>query len=467
MTALVGHYVKRRIGIGRVQRISASSVRHDVSPKAIPTAVRRFFLLFAFTIPFEPIELISGILSPARISGVLFFVSCLFFCPRKCFSRAPRAMWWFLGFVVVYMFNVMALDAIVDELLLSLTTLTQLIVLLLTSSALLEDKKLAREVLLIFAIATIALAFGVMLELPGFSGGFVTREMEGGVRATPLGYSANDLGAIATLGIVTLIGLGLNIHIRSSWIRLILVASTLPLMVLLIDSGSRSGVVALVMGVSFLLLPLGRANKKRSFAVAIAAAALIGGAFIVVNDPLLSARWTVTIEKGDMAGRQDLFPLAGEMIAERPIFGWGLIESRYELARRNYRPQGDRDSHNLLLYLLVTFGVCGTFPFMTGVWLCLRSAWVGRAGDLGLLPLSLLISVLTTNMANTWLYKKPMWLILALALAAAHHVGPRRQLNEPPRSKLRSIRSNRSNNQTKRHQSTLHRSNSYAVYETR
>ena len=43
--------------------------------------------------------------------------------------------------------------------------------------------------------------------------------------------------------------------------------------------------------------------------------------------------------------------------------------------------------------------------------------WKARKGSLGILPLALLSTMLTVNMANTWLLQKSMWLILALALA--------------------------------------------------
>ena len=397
--------------------VFSSRVRHLPGlRKSIPTVVRWCFLLFVFMIPFETIELISGALSPAKVSGVLFFASCMFF-PRKCFPPVPRATWWFLGFVAVYALNVVvASGGSSGGFLSSLLTLTQLTILLWIASGLLKEEQLARSVLLTFSIATAFLAFGVILELPGFSAGFQTRELQGGVRSTPLGYSPNDLGGVAALAAVILIGLELDKRIRSSWSRLMLAALTLPLFVLLIRSGSRTGVLAFACGVSPFLLSLGRSNHRRMIAIAAAVAALVAGGYMVASDPLLSARWTVTFETGDMAGRENLFGSASEMIAEQPILGWGPIKGPNELGRRHGR-LGEADPHNLLLHLLLIFGASGTFPFLVGLWLCIRSAWNGRAGNLGLLPLALLITMLVVNMANVWLYRKSMWLVLALALA--------------------------------------------------
>jgi O-antigen ligase len=77
------------------------------------------------------------------------------------------------------------------------------------------------------------------------------------------------------------------------------------------------------------------------------------------------------------------------------------------------------DAHNLFLSMLMEVGVVGTIPFLVGLWLCFRAAWIARRGDLGLMPLALLVAVLTVNMGIPALLWKPFWLIMGLTLAAA------------------------------------------------
>src|SRR5262245_53832012 len=67
----------------------------------IPKVIRLFFLFFIATVPFEPIDLMSGSLSPAKISGLLFFASC-FLSPKRCFAHPHRALWWLLGYIIVF-----------------------------------------------------------------------------------------------------------------------------------------------------------------------------------------------------------------------------------------------------------------------------------------------------------------------------------------------------------------------------
>src|SRR5437762_7798262 len=81
-------------------------VIYIVRARTSPNIVRWAFLLFVFTIPFEPvdIEVIFGASSLARIAGLLFFSTCLFYS-KVCFRRPPQALWWFTGYISVYVLS--------------------------------------------------------------------------------------------------------------------------------------------------------------------------------------------------------------------------------------------------------------------------------------------------------------------------------------------------------------------------
>jgi len=57
-------------------------------------------------------------------------------------------------------------------------------------------------------------------------------------------------------------------------------------------------------------------------------------------------------------------------------------------------------------------------PFVIGLALCVACAWKARAGTFGNLPFALLMTTLSANLTQTYLTRKPQWLILALAVAA-------------------------------------------------
>src|SRR5262245_45711968 len=79
-----------------------------VPATSVPFAVRIFFLFFIFTLPYEAIDLgsLTGAVSLARISGLLFFACYFFyhnpFFGRVSFPRIPGAMWWFVGYFAIF-----------------------------------------------------------------------------------------------------------------------------------------------------------------------------------------------------------------------------------------------------------------------------------------------------------------------------------------------------------------------------
>jgi hypothetical protein len=72
-----------------------------------------------------------------------------------------------------------------------------------------------------------------------------------------------------------------------------------------------------------------------------------------------------------------------------------------------------------MFHLLLEVGLLGAVPFFVGLWLCLTGAWKARAGKYGNLPFALLAMTLSANLTHTYLGRKPQWLILAFAVAAA------------------------------------------------
>jgi O-antigen ligase len=129
-----------------------------------------------------------------------------------------------------------------------------------------------------------------------------------------------------------------------------------------------------------------------------------------------------------MAGRETLFPVLVEMFSEKPLIGWGPINSHYELSLRElYVSEGEktlfkRDSHNLMLETLTSTGILGTLVFWPGIVLCVLAGWRARTGTDGILPLAVLIALLVANMSGNYIGSKLIWLFLALAVAADDRV---------------------------------------------
>ena len=415
--------MKRLIKTGTVggralQSTLPTRVRYVAVPaEGIPIAIRWSFLLFVFTLPFEATPLF-GSLSLARISGLLFAgLYFLYHNPltqKRSLPAVPPVMWWFLGYVAIYVLNVFFVpEEFASDFFTRLLTLVQLLVVFWLTSALLEKEEMARSMLLSYSIASAILALGILFRLPGLS---ETIEETGG-RVTALGENPNTLATLMALAAVILMGLRLNKAFRHFVSKTLLVVLTLPLLVVMVSTGSRAGVGAFIIGCSVFLSPNLR-SKRTLTAIILGIIGIVAIVYLAASNPDFAERWYQTYYEGNLAGRDYITYSAIEMFLERPIFGWQPIEFWHELGFR-VGIWGEKDTHNLFLHLLLEVGVVGTIPFLVGLWLCALAAWRARAGNLGLLPFALLLTILAANMTHTGLTWKPLWLILALTVASA------------------------------------------------
>ena len=356
----------------------------------------------------------SGSLSLARISGLLFFASySIYYTPllvrNRAFPRPPGAIWWFAGYIIIYALNgFFVSDQLFYEFRSGLVTLVQLIVLFWCASDILRDEKIARSFLLTYSIACVILSMGVVLRVPG-----LVVVLGDDDRLTALGSNPNALAAAITLAAVILVGLSLNrvfIH------KIILLVMTLPLLIVMVTTGSRGAVLAFVSG----CLPYFAffwKSKQKLAAIIIGLVCAASVTYLAVNNPMFSERVQRSYYEGSLGSREAIIPTAIEMILERPVFGWHPIEMWYELAIHTGW-SGISDAHNLFLHLLLEVGLVGTIPFFVGLCLCGWATWKARSGSLGLVPVASFLAILTTNMSGTGLYNKELWLIFALGVAA-------------------------------------------------
>ncbi|MGH8057142.1 MAG: O-antigen ligase family protein, partial [Candidatus Entotheonellia bacterium] len=362
-----------------LSRVDSLDLR--VSPRgkadAIPAIVRWAFMLFVFTLPFETAELkvMSGSLSLAKISGFLFFASYFFYynslSQQRSFPHPPQAMWWFLGYIVVYTLHGFFLpEEFLPQFFSRVLTLVQLLVLFWVTVDLLKQERMARSALLSYAIASSLMALGMILQLPGFSE--FTDARSG--RMTALGANPNIIAMLLSLATVILIGFCLDTKVSSIFAKGAALILTLPLLAGVVNTGSRSGIGTLLLGCLLYLLPT-RQSKSRLIPIILAVCATAGFVYLIISNPVSLARWEQLYYEGNMAGREKITPTAVGMILERPLFGWQPVAFWYELGTRLGRIFDTKDAHNLYLHLFLEVGALGALPFLVGLWLCGRAAW--------------------------------------------------------------------------------------------
>ena len=381
----------------------------------VPTSLRILFLLFVFTIPIESlnVSLQLGSMSLARISGLLLFAgSVLYF--KRCYSAVPPPVWWIAVYLTIFMVTGAFVTPTYRSLVVSrLLSLVQVVVFLWMASNLLRDQKFSRKVLLTYALSTVLLVGAVRLGIPGFAPEIATNYE--GSRFSTLGANPNYLGLV--LAVAAVIWTGFALERRLSGIPFLIPA--VIVLSLMIQTGSRAAVVAFIMGIWCYLLPFGASRRKIAAVILVGIAVIIVG-YLTLSSPDLLGRWQRTIYEGNSAGRDVILASSLSMISERPFWGWGPVEYQSELMLRfsNLYADLDQDPHNLILSVVLEVGIIGGMPLFIAIALCGGAAWKARAGELGVLPFALLVTLLVGLQFHTWLLNKPLWLILAACLAA-------------------------------------------------
>jgi O-antigen ligase len=290
--------------------------------------------------------------------------------------------------------------------------LVQLFTLFWFGSGMLRDPSFAKKAMLTMAIACVGLGVGSLIGVPGFS-----PEVDEG-RATAFDFSPNTLASLMAYAAIIIIGFCLRETGWSAKRKLFLFALTIPLFLVLVSTGSRAGIGAFVIGMSFFFVPH-RGSKKQKLAFVVALAAITAIVLLVMFDPRVSERWSQTIVEGESAGREYIYGAALDMFAERPIAGWGGRAALDELGLRLGLIGRHRAAHNLIFHLLIEVGLIGAVPFLIALGLCARAAWKGRVDRFGLIPLALIMALFFFNLTHTGIRQKVFWLFLGFAVAAS------------------------------------------------
>lgn len=387
------------------------------------------FYLFVCSIPFEfsdrdakdfPIEIPTAM-------GALFLATALL-TPRTSFGKLPRAGRWFVAYL--YMFLVAAaingrdhVATIVNgadywpEVIKTGSSLLELVLIFWVASNLMRSRVVSERALMSLAFACVVRAampfLGIMTTIHTVH--------TGGERLSAMGQNSNHAAMILGAGLVALVGLTFGRY--GTWWRRIVAAPLLGLLAIAVaDTGSRGGILALALAIMAFMFQGGSLGTRiRNMALAVFVIA--GIAVAAYQSEVMRNRFEDTLETGTLTGREKIYPAVVKMIRDRPLFGWGPANNKYELGLRlDERVRRRRGTHNTVLEVFSSTGVAGAIPFLIGTWLCLWAAWRARDGADGTLPLALTVIVMASNMSGDWYVTPLYWFALAYAVAARGHV---------------------------------------------
>jgi O-antigen ligase len=354
-------------------------------------------------------------LKVTSLSGVAL-VAATALQPRLCYRRPPAAWLAFAGWlgVCVVLAVWIGPSSYTGDVLHELVVLVQSLLLFWVSYSLMVNPRVADEAMGAMALACAALA---VLQMAGLAVTVVDAGSEQ-ARVSAAGQNPSDIAMMGSIGLLWLAHRLLDERPRNIGSRVFtLVAAGLSgLMVL--HTEARGALLALASALLvYVVQPGGFKKRARNSAVLVLTA--LAFVFAGLRSPSLMARLR-DARAGDLAGRQNIYPLAVGMVRERPILGWGLVTNTAELGARVQHPGlPRRDPHDLYLYILTATGFLGGLPAIVGLWLCSRDAWQARAGPHGMAACSLMVLMLVGNLSVTW-YSKAFWVVLGYACAAGH-----------------------------------------------
>jgi O-antigen ligase len=368
---------------------------------------------------------------PAQVTtmtATLFLLATLL-QPVTCFGRTHPALLWLLAYLHVF-----AVSAIwhgwVDtiEVAKVFLLLVQALLVGWVTFNLMQHDDTAKKVLWWFAIACFVRA---TLPMVG-----IGRPADVGMEAeriTAFGQDPNGSAVLLSAGLLTFLGLTHGQSRSARWPRFLAWPLAAFLAIAVVETGSRGGLLALAVGVLVLTFRPARTPGSWLRATLIAGITLGVLATVAQNVPVMKHRLEGAVEEREMAGREYLFPALWHMFLEKPVGGWGPLNNWYEVLPRASEiwwdpEQTKKDAHNLFLELLTATGLAGTGPFLVALALCVRAAWRARRGTYGNLPIALMGLFLVANMSLNLLANKPLWIVMAFALASERRLARRHVL---------------------------------------
>jgi O-antigen ligase len=383
--------------------------------------IRYAFYAFVVSLPFEAADIGTESTLPKFLGVALAALALL--QPRLCYKFPPKAFWWFVAYVFGYalygaylILTLPRVPGFAGSIIFGLFKFIQLLLLFWISYNLMKYERIVKGALLLLATSTILLA---ILQFLG-----ITSVVEGS-RTTAFRANPNTLATILSLGLLVLVGLAFGREKRDWKAFLLFWLCSGIVAIAIVQTGSRGALVGLVGSLSIFFLTGKSLATKLKLGV-IALVGIIGLAWASYQIDVVRARWEKSIYEGNLAGREEIFPAAVEMILEKPLLGWGPVYHTWELGGR--RAELARDEHNLYLWLLAEVGIVGAIPFLVGLWLCWRTAWKARHSIQGVLPLIMLLFILIINLKGTTINLKLFWVVLSYALASSSYIAGRRVL---------------------------------------
>lgn len=290
----------------------------------------------------------------------------------------------------------------------------QAVILYLLLEELFRDTRLVHRVVVVFLLCVVGMAVLSMVRAQASWSG------SAGARMGLEWLNLNEQGFLYALALIGLATLGLERSPRHLLAQVGLITVVGLMLVAMFRTGSRSAVIALVVGLVVTTALNVRRRRLGAYVLVVLTLTLASAAAFVAGGGLMKSRFEAVVDarSGQSGMRMELAESGLELLWRSPVFGRGVAHTD-ELGGLVFGMRGGRIGvHNTYLQLLLSFGIVGTIPWVIGVVAVVRRAWRVRSHPWGATMVSLLVATLVFSIGGLLGYNKQFWILLALASQA-------------------------------------------------
>lgn len=372
--------------------------------------IRRVTLyIYLFSINFEVFNLF-GLGSTSFFTSLLYVVSLSSnlgqFLRLSTFKKTFQIIWVFFFYISII--SLINMDSS-NPMFIDVTLFLNILLFIMITNHNVKDPGILNKGLLAFALGSFAISvlyyFGIGLETAGG-------------RISIFGDNENSVALRLCVSILIIIISALNNADIGKKVKFVFLLMTPLMFTFMINTGSRTAIISLVVALSVFILRLKLKSKFRKFTLYIMVILLSIPLFdVVMQNEVISSRMNKTIENNDLAGRDRIWGVLIGIIEKNPITGHGT--TGYQ--RLSAEAFGKFNAaHNVFIEVLVIGGIIGLFIYLYFVQRIFYKAWGASKRFNYHMPLCLFIVFTLILITSHALTNKMTWFILAYALSSYH-----------------------------------------------
>lgn len=356
----------------------------------------------------------AGGFTLSRAMGILLFGLALI-NPGRCFRKIPAAFWMLAWYIAACAASQLWIPGeVMARFRAHQMTMFQMAALFLISVNLFADAGFREGVFRLYGWWVSLVAVAMLLGMASVSEG----------RSSITSQNPNVAAGLFALAAVCLAGDPRLFGPKRPQLRLIAAVLAITVLILaILKTGSRGGLIGFAVGILALGACAGKATRARRLLIA---GAVIGALLLLVGYEFsqgteAAARLDAAWSRGDTAGREAIWKVCWAMFQEKPFFGYGVANNLLTLGTQVNFPF--RDTHNFFLGVLTQVGLVGALPLIGAIFHALWLAWRygGRTGN-GL-PFALMAALIILIVPTTAYHLKTFWIIFASAAACGIDLG--------------------------------------------